>query len=102
MGGYCAGIGFVKKHKIYFSIVAAVLAAIFVHKETKRKQNQARSMGRHVPYGPYEAAIKRPLDIAISAMVLVPERIERFGCLFNPPLNSGRAVFAGGAPRRRF
>lgn len=71
MGGYCVGIGFVKKHKIFFSITAAALAAIFVHKETKRKQNQARSMERHVPYGPYEAAIKRPLDIASSAMVLV-------------------------------
>lgn len=71
MDGNWADIDTVKKHKMYFSITAAALAAIFVHKETKRKQNQARSMGRHVPYGPYEAVFKRLLDIIMSGVAFV-------------------------------
>lgn len=58
-----------KKVKIILFSVLAV-AAVFVFKETKRKQKEAK--GQHVPYGPYEAVLKRPLDIIIVAMALVP------------------------------
>lgn len=60
-----------KKVKIILFSVLAV-AAVFVFKETKRKQKEVCGRGKHVPYGPYEAVIKRPLDIIIVAMALVP------------------------------
>lgn len=60
-----------KKVKIILFSVLAV-AAVFVFKEAKRKQKEARGRGKHVPYGPYEAVIKRPLDIMIVAMAFVP------------------------------
>ncbi len=53
-------------------MMAAVTAAVFVCRKTKVKQHMAREKGRHVPYGPYEAVIKRPLDVTITAMALVP------------------------------
>lgn len=61
-----------KKTKIYLFMMAAVTAAVFVCRKTKEKQHMAREKGRHVPYGPYEAVIKRPLDVTITAMALVP------------------------------
>ncbi len=50
---------------------AVVLAGIGVCGETKRRQKKAMAEGRHVPYGPYEACIKRPLDFMLSALALV-------------------------------
>ena len=44
---------------------AATLAA------TRRKQRRAREEGKHVPAGPYEAVIKRPLGAAMAAGSLV-------------------------------
>lgn len=38
---------------------------------TKQKQNQARQKNRHVPYGPYEAVLKRILDVFVSGSALV-------------------------------
>ncbi len=38
---------------------------------TKSRQEAARKEGRHVPYGPYEACIKRPLDAALSGTALI-------------------------------
>lgn len=60
-----------KQIRICFFITAAVLADVFVHKETKRRQDEARSTGRHVPFGPYEAVFKRLLDIIISGVALI-------------------------------
>ena len=37
---------------------------------TKKKQKVARYEGIHIPYGPYEAVIKRPLDIVLSGIGL--------------------------------
>ena len=60
-----------KKRMVLFTVTAAS-AAVFVCIKTKEKQKTARKEGKHVPYGPYEAVIKRPLDIMIVAMALVP------------------------------
>ncbi len=59
-----------KKTKVILFSALAAASALFVFMETKRKQKEAK--GPHVPYGPYEAVIKRPLDIVITAMALVP------------------------------
>ena len=61
-----------KKIKKIFYIVTAVTAVTFIFMETKKKQQTAEKEGQHVPCGPYEAVIKRPLDVIISAMALVP------------------------------
>lgn len=61
-----------KKIKYILLAVSAVASVVLVFAKTKRKQKKARSNGRHVPNGPYEAVIKRPLDIMIVAMAFVP------------------------------
>lgn len=50
-------------------IVGAVTAGIFT--VTKKKQEVARHHALHVPYGPYEAVIKRLLDVLLSGAALV-------------------------------
>ena len=60
-----------KQKKVCFSIAAAALTAVFVHIKTKKIQAKARSMGRHIPYGPYEAVFKRPLDMILSGMAFI-------------------------------
>lgn len=50
--------------------VAATTTAAALRK-TRRLQDEARANGTHVPHGPYEAVVKRPLDAAISALSLV-------------------------------
>lgn len=62
-----------KGYKGLFFLTAAgmVVGAItYAQKETKRKQAQAKKYGRHVPYGPYEAVCKRPLDVVFSSLAL--------------------------------
>ena len=58
--------------KFFLAATAVLLVAVCVQKETKRKQRKARKGGRHIPYGPYEAVFKRPLDILITGMALLP------------------------------
>lgn len=61
-----------KKETIFFlTIMMGLLLGIGVYKETKHKQEKARAEGRHVPYGPYEACIKRPMDYMISLIALI-------------------------------
>ena len=60
-----------KKERWIFMAAAGGLAAAFVHKRTKKIQEKARGEDRHVPYGPYEAVFKRPLDIMMSGIALV-------------------------------
>lgn len=38
---------------------------------TIRKKRRAKKEGKHIPYGPYEALVKRPLDILFSGLALV-------------------------------
>lgn len=53
------------------SALAGAATGTAVYRLTKKKQGQAAEEGRHVPYGPYEAVIKRPLDALLSGMALV-------------------------------
>ena len=59
--------------KIIFFIggISGVILGIGAYKETKRKQNKAKAEGKHIPYGPYEVCIKRPLDLVISLFALI-------------------------------
>lgn len=45
--------------------------AVDIYSKTKRKKSTAAAERRHIPYGPYEAVLKRPLDIAASGLALV-------------------------------
>ncbi len=60
-----------KNGKFILCAAAAVWAAFTVHKMTKRKQKEAVKTGKHVPYGPYEAVMKRPLDACLSLIALI-------------------------------
>lgn len=42
-----------------------------IYRKTKQRQSFSASEGRHIPYGPYEAVFKRPLDAVISGMAFV-------------------------------
>lgn len=49
--------------------VGAVLGGE-IYRITKKKQQKARNEKAHVPCGPYEAVLKKPLDIVLSVMAL--------------------------------
>ena len=51
-------------------ITAAAGAAVFICRKTKRIQKSAKEEGRHVPYGPYEAVLKRPFDVLVVVAAL--------------------------------
>lgn len=61
-----------KKVRLLLCITAVVTTAVFVCKKTKKIQQMSCEEGHHIPYGPYEAVIKCPLDVTITAMALVP------------------------------
>ena len=42
-----------------------------IQKLTVKRQTAAAGRGGHIPYGPYEAVFKRPLDAALSAAALL-------------------------------
>lgn len=55
-------------------IVARILEitiGVGIYKATKVKQENARKSGKHVPYGPYEAFFKRPIDVVLSTVMLI-------------------------------
>lgn len=61
-----------KKKIIFFiSLLSGIFTGINVFRITKRRQTEARALGQHVPYGVYEAVMKRPADIVLSGMALV-------------------------------
>lgn len=51
-------------------IIGMAMGAI-AYQKTKKQQQKAREEKYHVPYGPYEAFLKRPLDIVISIIALI-------------------------------
>ena len=53
------------------ALAAGVVAGIGIYRGTKRKQEKARENGRHIPFGPYEAYIKRPVDVILSVLALI-------------------------------
>lgn len=48
-----------------------VAVGISVCHVTRKKQEEAKSSGSHIPYGPYEAVFKRLFDIAASGLGLI-------------------------------
>ena len=61
-----------KKNGLFIcSAVAGVIAGTVVYKETRRKQQRAKQKGEHIPFGPYEALIKRLLDLLLSGIALL-------------------------------
>lgn len=62
-----------RDRKWIFPVMAGASAGIciYIREETKRKRMQAKTAGRHIPGGPYEAVLKRPLDLALSILALV-------------------------------
>lgn len=57
--------------KFLIAGIGGAILGIGVYKETKHKQKKAKAEGRHIPYGPYEACIKRPLDFIISLLAII-------------------------------
>lgn len=61
-----------KRHsKIFLVMIAGSAIAGDIYQRTKQKKSFADLTGRHVPYGPYEAVLKRPLDALVSSLALV-------------------------------
>lgn len=58
--------------KLLLSAAAVLAATVWVQKRTKQIQKKAGEEGRHIPFGPYEAVLKRPLDVLVVGMALVP------------------------------
>lgn len=47
------------------------ILGIELEKITKQKQHRAKVGGKHIPFGPYEAFFKRPLDVLLSGCALI-------------------------------
>ena len=63
-----------ENEKIYtflYCLCAGAIIGIVVEKATKKKQQLAKNKGKHVPFGPYEAFFKRPLDILLAGSALI-------------------------------
>ena len=59
-----------KRTKVLWITAAVIGAAVFVCTKTRKIQRKARREGRHVPYGSYEAVLKRPLDVLVVTAAL--------------------------------
>ena len=59
------------KKKVLVGITALLSMCTAVFVDTKIKQEKAKKERRHVPYGPYEALFKRPLDVVLSSIALL-------------------------------
>lgn len=57
--------------KYVCSMAVGAAMGVGVYFVTKGKREKARRENRHVPYGPYEAVMKRPLDVAVSGIALI-------------------------------
>ena len=52
-------------------MVIGAIAGVGIEKATRKKQHLAKIKGKHVPFGPYEAFFKRPLDILLAGSALI-------------------------------
>ena len=50
---------------------AGISSSVAAGYRTKSIRKKARSQGAHVPRGPYEAVLKRPLDVLAGVLALV-------------------------------
>ena len=53
----------------FFAVIGSSIG-IKVNTITKKQQKKAKAEKKHIPYGPYEAIIKRILDIVLSGIAL--------------------------------
>lgn len=62
-----------KSTRFLYCLCIGAITGIVVEKATKKKQKVAKIEGKHIPFGPYEAFFKRPLDVLLagSAMILL-------------------------------
>ena len=79
-----------KGWKFLAAALTGALAGASIYKITGKRQKKAQKTGRHIPYGPYEAAIKRPLDciLATGAVLLLSPVILVTGVLVRLKLGS--------------
>lgn len=60
-----------KSTRFFCCLCAGVITGIGAEKATKKKQQTAKIKGTHIPFGPYEAFFKRPLDILLAGSALI-------------------------------
>lgn len=59
------------KRKCLTIIAAAAMIGAAISRITEKKQSDAVRKKKHVPFGAYEAVLKRPMDIMLSSLALV-------------------------------
>lgn len=60
-----------KSARFLFCLCVGTITGIGIEKATKKKQHIAKTEGKHVPFGPYEAFFKRPLDVLLAGSALI-------------------------------
>ena len=60
-----------KRVIIVISAIIGVFIRAAVYRTTDKKQEKARKASTHIPYGIYEAAIKRPLDLILALLAFI-------------------------------
>ncbi len=60
-----------KRVIIVISAIIGVFIRAAVYRTTDKKQEKARKTSTHIPYGIYEAAIKRPLDLILALLAFI-------------------------------
>lgn len=58
-----------KKRFFYFIGIGIVINRVYGNIKNRKKKLNVK--GQHIPYGPYEAFIKRPLDILLAGIAIV-------------------------------
>ncbi len=59
-----------KTVKIIFSILFGCIVGLGIYWKTNTIQKNAAAVKDHIPYGPYEAVLKRPLEIVLVLILL--------------------------------
>ncbi len=56
---------------IFLMMISGAVIAGEMYRKSEQKKSAAAEEGCHIPYGPYEAVLKRPLDAVVSSLALV-------------------------------
>lgn len=59
------------KKWMFFAGAMGSIVGVLLYGSTKKKQKRLRAEKKHVPFGPYEAFLKRPIDIVLSSIAIV-------------------------------
>lgn len=54
-----------------FAATAGISTGIALCRETRKKQREARAEGKHIPYGVYEAVLKRRFDFFFALVAII-------------------------------